>query len=66
MLLIGLGLRHFSVTSIAIPEVKKICRSVSVEDCERVAEHVKKLDNAQDIKNYLKEELHKVAPELHV
>lgn len=66
MLLLGLGLRHFSVTPIAIPEIKRVCRGTCVADCERVAEYVKKLDNSLDIKNYLREELQKVAPGLPV
>ena len=40
MLLLGIGLRTLSVTPSAIPEVKRVCRSVSIEQCERVAEQV--------------------------
>ncbi len=63
MLLIGLGLRSFSVTPAAIPEVKRVCRSVSVEQCESIAERVRRLESAQQIKTILKEELTKVFPE---
>lgn len=64
MLLIGLGLRSFSATPAAIPEVKRVCRSITIEQCEQVARHVRSLDNARDIRTYLKEELSKVFPEL--
>ena len=64
MLLLGLGLRNFSVTPAAIPEIKRVCRSVSSEECVRVAEHTLKLESARDVKTYLKEELSKVFPEL--
>ncbi|MEO2045490.1 MAG: phosphoenolpyruvate--protein phosphotransferase [Pirellulales bacterium] len=60
MLLIGLGLRSFSATPAAIPEVKRVCRSITIEQCEQVARHVRSLDNARDIRIYLKEELSKV------
>jgi phosphotransferase system enzyme I (PtsI) len=63
MLLIGMGLRSFSVTSSAIPELKQVCRSVTVEQCERVAKRVRKLDSAREVKAYLKEELSKVVPD---
>jgi phosphotransferase system enzyme I (PtsI) len=64
MLLLGLGLRHFSVTPAAIPEIKKICRSVSIEECEAVAHHAMSMENARDIKSYLRGELKKHVPEL--
>ncbi len=62
-LLLGLGLRRFSVTPSAIPEIKRVCRSVSIDQCVSVAERVMTLENARDIKNYLREELKKVLPE---
>jgi phosphotransferase system enzyme I (PtsI) len=66
MLLLGIGLRTLSVTPSAIPEVKRVCRSVSIEQCERVAEQVRALETARDIKTYLKEELSRVFPEFPV
>jgi phosphotransferase system enzyme I (PtsI) len=66
MLLLGIGLRTLSVTPAAIPEVKRVCRSVSTPQCERVAAQVRTLENARDIKTYLKEELSKVFPEFPV
>ncbi len=64
MLLLGMGLRRLSVTPSSIPEVKKICRTVTIDQCRHVAEHVMSLENARDIKNYLREELKKILPEL--
>ncbi len=63
MLLLGLGLRSFSVTPAAVPEIKRVCRSVAIEQCEQVAQRVRKLEGARAIKAYLKEELAKVFPE---
>jgi phosphotransferase system enzyme I (PtsI) len=64
MLLLGLGLRQLSVPPSAIPEIKKVCRSVTIGQCEAVAKHVLTLENARDIKSFLKEELKKVLPEM--
>jgi phosphotransferase system enzyme I (PtsI) len=63
MMLLGMGLRSFSVTPAAVPEIKRVCRTVTIEQCEKVAEHVRTLEGALEIKAYLKEELTKVFPE---
>ncbi len=65
MLLLGMGLRRMSVTPAAIPEIKKICRSVTIQQCRHVAEHVFTLEHARDIKGFLKEELKKAVPDLY-
>ena len=64
MLLLGLGLRTLSVPPGAIPEVKRMVRSVTMAQCEAVSAKVMTLENARDIKSYLKEELKRVLPEL--
>ena len=66
MLLLGIGLRSLSVTPAAIPEIKQVCRRVSIATCERVAERALELESARDVRTYLKEELSKVLPELPV
>jgi phosphotransferase system enzyme I (PtsI) len=66
MLLLGLGLRQFSVTPTNIPEIKKVCRSVTIEQCERLSDKVMNMENARDIESFLKEELKKTVPELAV
>jgi len=63
MLLLGLGLRQFSVTPSAIPEIKHVCRSVTVGQCQAVAARALTMENARDIKSYLREELKKHVPE---
>ena len=63
MLLLGLGLRQLSATPSAIPELKKLCRSVTIPQCEAVAGRAMSMENAQNIKSYLKEELKRVLPE---
>jgi phosphotransferase system enzyme I (PtsI) len=63
MLLLGLGLRSFSVTPSAIPEIKNVCRKVTIEQCRAVAARAMSMENARDIKSYLKEELKKRVPQ---
>ena len=62
MLLLGLGLRHFSVSPAALPEIKNICRRVTIADCKEVAGRVATMENARDITNYLREELKRRVP----
>jgi phosphotransferase system enzyme I (PtsI) len=63
MLLLGLGLRSLSVPPSAVYEIKKIIRSVTADQCRAVATRALAMDNARDIRRYLKEELKKVLPE---
>ncbi|MBU4398016.1 MAG: phosphoenolpyruvate--protein phosphotransferase, partial [Planctomycetes bacterium] len=64
ILLLGMGLRRFSVTPSAIPEVKNLCRRVTIPECRTVAERVMTMENARDVKNYLKEEVKKYVEEV--
>jgi phosphoenolpyruvate-protein phosphotransferase (PTS system enzyme I) len=59
MLLLGLGLRRFSVTPAAIPEIKNLVRKVSLERSKEVAAHAMTMENAREIKSYLTEEMYK-------
>jgi phosphotransferase system enzyme I (PtsI) len=59
MLLLGLGLRQLSVPPSALPEIKKICRSVSIAQCAAVSAKALTMEHARDVKRYLKEELKK-------
>jgi phosphotransferase system enzyme I (PtsI) len=64
MLLLGMGLRRFSVTPSAIPEIKKVCRTVTIPQCTLVTDRVGTMENSRDIKNYLRQELNRILPEL--
>lgn len=65
-LLLGLGLRHLSVTPHAIPRLKEVVRHVSIPDAERIAEHACSLDLARDVEHYLLGELGRLCPDLVV
>ncbi len=62
-LLLGMGLRQFSVAPAAIPEIKRICRSVTIDQCRQIAERAMVMESARAIKSYLREELKKAIPE---
>ena len=64
MLLLGLGLRSLSVPPSAIPEIKNVCRRVSIDQCEHVARQALQMETADEVTNYLKQELAKALPDL--
>ena len=59
-LLLGLGLRQLSVPASAIPEVKQVCRSVSVADCRLVAEKALAMDDAREVKAFLRDQMRRL------
>jgi phosphotransferase system enzyme I (PtsI) len=64
MLLLGLGLRQLSVKPHNIPEIKKLIRSVTVDESVAVAREVLRLETARDVNNYLREQTRRVLPEV--
>ncbi len=56
-LLLGLGLREFSVSPLIIPELKLIVSTIEITQAEKIAEEVMKMDSAKAIKDFLKIEL---------
>jgi phosphotransferase system enzyme I (PtsI) len=64
MLLLGMGLRQLSVTPYNIPEIKKLIRSVTIEETEQVAREALRLETARDVNNYLREQARRILPEV--
>jgi len=64
LLLLGLGLRVFSCAPPAIPEIKKVIRSVTMEQALQVARRVMSFSSDKEIVNYLRAETRKVLPEV--
>ena len=59
MLLLGMGLRQFSVTPSALPEIKNVCRQVTIAAVRGRGGPGDGMDNARDIKNYLQRGIEK-------
>jgi len=64
MLLLGLGLRGFSMAPNAIPEIKRVVRSVSISYAQQVATRVLTMESDREISNYLRDELRKILPQV--
>ncbi|MCS7166956.1 MAG: phosphoenolpyruvate--protein phosphotransferase [Gemmatales bacterium] len=61
--LIGLGLRQLSTPPSAIPELKRLIRSITVEEARRAAQAALQMESAQDITNYLRDQIRRILPE---
>jgi len=57
IVLLGFGLRTFSMNPIFIPRVKKALRSVESKAAERIVEEMMKLGSAREIEEYVIEEI---------
>ena len=64
LLLLGMGLKQLSVTPHNIPEVKKIIRSVTLDEAKEVAREALRLETARDVNNYLREQTRRILPEV--
>ncbi len=65
LLLLGLGLKTFSCTPPAIPEIKKVIRSVTMEHAREVAQRVMSFDSDSETINFLRVETRNVLPEAY-
>jgi len=63
LLLLGLGLRTLSVSSSAIPSLKRLVRSVSLEQCERIARQALTFDSEAAVAAYMRDQARKIIPE---
>jgi phosphotransferase system enzyme I (PtsI) len=63
ILLLGLGLKQFSVVPRAIPEIKKLIRSVTYVEAKQIADQALKMSNAKEIATFLQEHTRQYLPE---
>mgnify|MGYP005838201555 CR=1 FL=1 len=63
LLLLGMGLRTFSMAPGDVPEIKKLIRSTTLAHAERVAKRAMSFDTDRQVTNYLRDETRKILPE---
>ena len=59
-ILLGLGLDEFSTSPGNVPRIKKVIRSITMEEARRVAEHALTLPTGREIDEYVAEQLKKM------
>jgi phosphotransferase system enzyme I (PtsI) len=62
LLLVGLGLRSFSVAPPALPELKQLVRSITLEKAREVARSVMAFESDQQIVSYLRDQTRQIMP----
>jgi len=64
IILVGLGLDHFSMSPVNLLEVKRIIRTLTYSRVKKIAEKTLKLATASEVEAYARETLKEVAPDL--
>ena len=65
-LLLGMGLRHFSMPSWEIYDAKEFVSSIKITDAQKMYRRIARLDNRYDVDAFIKKTLKKLGINLHV
>lgn len=60
VLLLGLGLDEFSMSALAIPQIKKIIRSVRFEDAKNIAAAALSMETGEEIMDFVRDSMKKL------
>jgi len=66
MILLGLGLDEFSTSPIAVPEIKKIVRSINFSQAREIAETALSFTTGKEVQEYAKSKLRELVPEIAI
>ena len=63
MLMLGMGVKTLSLAHPMIPEIKQVIRSVTMEDCNRVARKILTMNSERQISGFLRDATRRILPE---
>lgn len=66
MVLLGMGLDEFSTSPIAVPEIKKIVRSVSYKDMKELADKALTFQTGKEVAEFAQKKLREFVPEMAI
>ncbi|MFH1879149.1 MAG: phosphoenolpyruvate--protein phosphotransferase [Candidatus Omnitrophota bacterium] len=66
MILLGLGLDEFSTSPIAVPEIKKVIRSITFSDANAIAEKALTFSTGKKIQEYARKKLKELVPDMAI
>ena len=64
LLLLGMGLRRFSMSPAFIPSIKQLASHVSIVEAEQILQSVLKLKEISQVKKFMARQVEQIAPEL--
>ena len=64
LILLGLGLDEFSTSPVAVPEIKRIIRSVTMDQAREVAQQALTLSTGKEVERFARRKLKELAPEI--
>ena len=64
VLLLGMGLRRFSMSPAFVPSIKQLASQISIEEAERIMHAVLKLKTTSQINKFMARQLDRLAPNL--
>jgi phosphotransferase system enzyme I (PtsI) len=64
LLLLGMGLRRFSMSPAFIPSIKQLASQVSVAEAEQILQSALKLKETAQVKKYMARQVEQLAPNL--
>lgn len=63
LLLVGMGLRSFSMSPAFLPSIKELARQVTVEQCRSWLDHVLTLRTTSNVRRFMTKQIRQVAPD---
>ena len=64
LLLLGMGLRRFSMSPAFVPSIKQLASQITIQDAEHILASVMKLKTTAQVKKYMARQLEQIAPNL--
>ncbi|MCH2180854.1 MAG: phosphoenolpyruvate--protein phosphotransferase [Mariniblastus sp.] len=66
VLLLGMGLRRFSMSPAFIPSIKQLASQISVAEAEQIVDSVMKLKTISQVKKFMTRQIEQIAPNLTI
>jgi phosphotransferase system enzyme I (PtsI) len=61
VLLLGMGLRQFSMSPASIPRMKELAKLISIEDAEKMLLHCLELKTTAEVQRYMTQRMREIA-----